>query len=81
MEYTITFSDEGLKRQFGKIPSNTQMAEIISEALISSVIQRQLLELGAPAKRNGRLMATERAASMPQENKRPRTSRKTEYTH
>lgn len=66
MEYTIELSDYGLRRQFGKIPTESEMAYILTQALSSHVFEKRILNGGdypiqksrakrSPNKRSARL--------------------------
>jgi len=46
MKYTMILSDEGLKRQFGKVPTAVEMADIITKALTEYVFEQQMLNDG-----------------------------------
>jgi hypothetical protein len=43
MELLIKFSDDGLKKQFGKIPTKKQMIKFINEAIASYAFGCQFL--------------------------------------
>lgn len=46
IEYTISLSEDGLKQQFGKIPTDSEMVEIITKALSSYVFEQRILNNG-----------------------------------
>lgn len=47
INYTISLSKNGLITQFGKIPTDSEMVEIISKALAGYVFEQRILNNGA----------------------------------